>query len=217
MIDEVRIRLGSRDDLTDAWILARLNEAVTVLNREVDDATIQQASTTFDTIADQSEYSIDTYISTAFLFQYMMFFEDPNDASVVKQLGIISRKDMENLEISEDSIPEGYSGYPYYASFYGDTLKLKPTPDDAYTITVLYFKRVSDLELAVPYNDLTNNEYDVLMNGALWKSWLALQDKIMSEYCKEEFYEGLQSYRHAEISRRLKGMNFNIDYPEKTL
>jgi len=216
ILTELRKRLGSRDDLTDPWLLARVNEALNVLNREVEESTLQQASTTFNTVSDQSDYSIDTNIGDNFMFLYRMSYADPVTTGETKEIGILSRADLESLQLDSDKISEQYEGYPFYAAIWGDTLTLKPTPDSAITITVLYVKRIASLDTTTLSFDLTNYEYDILLCGALWRANEALQDKTLSEYYREEFFDGLESFRSSEISKSLKGLNINVDFPEKT-
>lgn len=79
-------------------------------------------------------------------------------------------------EILDRKYPKNYqTGQPMVYALLGDYLKLGPTPDAEYTVSIDYYARFSALS-STSTNWLMTNHPMVYLAGALCEGWLYLQD-----------------------------------------
>jgi hypothetical protein len=83
----------------------------------------------------------------------------------------ISTAEMEKLRVSSPT-----SGKPRYMTINADQIELYPTPDQAYSVTIVYYARIPALSDAEPDNWLLLDAPDALLYGALINSAPYLAD-----------------------------------------
>lgn len=93
---------------------------------------------------------------------------------------------------------QGATGTPTRFTMFGDTFRLWPSPDKAYTVRLTYAARETSLDTTTPTdtNAWTENAFDVLMNKALIILAGTLQNKSALEMASSDFssaYAGLQT------------------------
>ncbi len=85
---------------------------------------------------------------------------------------------------------ESLRAMPCYYVREGSCIKLFPTPDQVYTITLYYWMNLADLSDPVLAPIIPRSWHEVIGYGAIWRGWTDLNDWTRGQVIRE-FTEGL--------------------------
>jgi hypothetical protein len=128
---------------------------------------------TFATVAGTRDYNLATKILAA----------DTTVFDALKQVSILNPDSEQHVRLMEMSIGEYESQYsedtdtrdiPTHYVRYGGSIRLFPTPDDAYTLTVYYLKVLTDVASGGP--DVPQSWHEIVMYGAVWRGHHRFRD-----------------------------------------
>jgi hypothetical protein len=98
-------------------------------------------------------------------------------------------------------------GKPRAYSIIGDDIQLRPTPDSAYEIEILYFKHFAPLSDSAPTNEMLTNHPDAYLYGALVEAEPYLQnDKRLQTWsslydrAKQDIISSNERDRHSGVA-----------------
>lgn len=98
-------------------------------------------------------------------------------------------------------------GKPKAYSIIGDDIQLRPTPDSAYEIEILYFKHFSALSDSAPTNEMLTNHPDIYLYGSLVEAEPYLQnDKRIQTWAsfydraKKDIIDSNERDRHSGVA-----------------
>jgi len=175
-IDDLRSHLGlDEDDLPDEDALLLLNRSYWEL---LDKFPFREKEVT---AAFSTTQSINLYaVPSPFEALKSLSIENPNDNKLTP-LTRINQKEYDRKFVNntdDEDFPQ-----EYYRE--KNCIKLWPTPDDAYTITIRYWTVLDDLVGATNETaGLPQNWHEILFYGALWRGYLKIGDIVRSERIK---------------------------------
>lgn len=174
LISELRLHLGEDDiDLPD-------NDALLLLNRsywEIIDKfpfREKEVTATFSTVAAQRLYGVPTPFEA--LRQVSVLNPDTNDHEVLEVMSILDYENKYSEDTSEQAMPTGYVRE-------GCNIRLYPTPDTVYTLTLKYWSPLTDLSLTqAPTNPQVWHE--CILFGAVYRGFFRRSDYARGNQAK---------------------------------
>jgi hypothetical protein len=97
------------------------------------------------------------------------------------------------------------NGFPRAYTNLGLNVELYPTPDDAYTIGINYYRKVTPLSAAVSTNNILQKFPDLYLFGSCLEGAIFLNDTEQMQRFILIFGQTLESVREAEESARYGG------------
>ena len=175
LITEVRDHLGcDEDDLDDDAVELLLNRSYwAMLNKFPFRETEVTAS--FATVSGTNLYTV----PSPFEALRQLAIKDL-DSDAYKPLVRMTQKEYDSVFV--DNTDNYNKPEKYYRE--KNCIKLWPTPDDAYTITIRYFTPLADLEDPTDEPGVPNNWHEILMYGAIWRGFYRLGDVVRGERMK---------------------------------
>lgn len=133
----------------------------------------KESNTTFATVAGTRDYNLTSKISTAasVTFEALRSVFVKNDDSLEHERLIEESIAAYEEEYSEDIDARDY---PTHYVRDGGIIRLRPTPDDAYTLTVYFLKTLTDVASAGP--DVPQSWHEIVKDGAVWRGHKRFRD-----------------------------------------
>ena len=148
---------------------------------------------TADTIADTEYYTLpDNYVA----MRNIQLNTDPKTS-----LEYLTPEQMDRIYAGSNK------GKPKAYSIIGNDIQLRPTPDSAYEIEILYFKHFTALSDSAPTNDMLTNHPDIYLYGSLVEAEPYLQnDKRIQTWAsfydraKKDIIDSNERDRHSGVA-----------------
>ena len=148
---------------------------------------------TADTIADTEYYTLpDNYVA----MRNIQLNTDPKTS-----LEYLTPEQMDRIYAGSNK------GKPKAYSIIGNDIQLRPTPDSAYEIEILYFKHFAALSDSAPTNEMLTNHPDAYLYGALVEAEPYLQnDKRLQTWsslydrAKQDIISSNERDRHSGVA-----------------
>jgi hypothetical protein len=148
---------------------------------------------TADTIADTEYYTLpDNYVA----MRNIQLNNDPKTP-----LEYLTPEQMDRIYAGSNK------GKPKAYSIIGNDIQLRPTPDSAYEIEILYFKHFAALSDSAPTNEMLTNHPDAYLYGALVEAEPYLQnDKRLQTWsslydrAKQDIISSNERDRHSGVA-----------------
>ena len=102
------------------------------------------------------------------------------------------------------------TGRPTHYALTGGQLELFPTPDQAYTLSIVYFAKVPTLSVSVTTNWLLSAAPDVYLYGALTQSAPYLKDDARTEVWASLYMAAIGGLNEASERARYSGANLRL-------
>lgn len=176
LISELREHLGlDEDDLDDDAALLLLNRSYWSM---LDKFPFREKEVTasFATVDATNLYAVPTPFDA---LRSLAIKNDDSDAYI--PLKRMTQKEYDKIYVdntSEEGFPE-----KYYRE--KNCVKLWPTPDDAYTITIRYWTVLDDLDDPTGEPGVPQNWHEILLFGAIWRGYYRLGDVVRGERLKK--------------------------------
>jgi hypothetical protein len=148
---------------------------------------------TADTIADTEYYTLpDNYVA----MRNIQLNTDPKTS-----LEYLTPEQMDRIYAGSNK------GKPKAYSIIGNDIQLRPTPDSAYEIEILYFKHFAALSDSAPTNEMLTNHPDAYLYGALVEAEPYLQNdkriQVWSSFydrAKKDIIDSNERDRHSGVA-----------------
>lgn len=175
----------ARTDLTDQ-IAAAMKSAVRHY-RWAERFWFHEVVSTFTTTASQSEY---TDANTSYILLYAPGFDAVTVTDGTDVTPLIRKTHAEILDMDTDS---SYTGKPVYYDIYRDRLRLFPTPDDTYTISVHFKKNwISQGFRTFPYAGVPPTGIDDTSPDDLAEGfWTTEAEELIRSRAKVDLFENV--------------------------
>lgn len=202
LITDLREHIGiDSTDLPDA-------DALVLLNRswwEVCDKfkfREKETQTTLTTVASTRDVSVPTDCFATRIA--VVIGEDLSDI----QLEQIDEQTYEGLYNSD---PE-YEDIPTKYFRYGSVIRLYPTPDQAYSLVVYYWKTLTDLSVA---NDpsIPQSWHEIVLFGAIWRQFAKLSDFEKKVSFQADQQRLIESAVPVETTEKYDSNMFHAQFP----
>tara|TARA_R110000868_G_scaffold85131_1_gene239671 strand:- start:1604 stop:2209 length:606 start_codon:yes stop_codon:yes gene_type:complete len=132
----------------------------------------------------------------------------PNDWLEIKVISLTSGDMLETISASEMSERRGQSdiaGKPRYVRMTADQIELYPSPDSAYSISMLYNGRIPALSDAEPDNWLLRDAPDVMLYGSLIHSAPYLTDDTRTSIWASLYQSGIDALNLENMKGAITG------------
>jgi hypothetical protein len=115
-----------------------------------------------------------------------------------------------NIEALDVKYPVGsYSGTPVAYTLEGNSLLLGPTPDAAYSISMLYYARLAALSVT-PTNWLLTNHPNIYLFGALAEAGDYVRDLQMGTTWDAKYQQGIKHLQDADDRAMFSGSELRV-------
>lgn len=95
----------------------------------------------------------------------------------------IVKLDLVSQEIIDERQMSDYNAKPKYFAYEGSDIRLAPTPDSDYTLSILYYKSIDNLSNVNPTNSILIKYPDLYLYSSLFEFSVFLKDiKAAAEY-----------------------------------
>lgn len=149
----------------------------------------KEVSATFDTVDGTLLYSM----PSPFEALRQLSIENPDTYEHTYLRKWDEREYEENYNSDEDS-----RGYPTHYVREGCSVRLWPTPDDAYTITIKYLTVLEDLSDDNTDPGIPQTWHEVILFGALWRGYLRFGDHLRMRSTKDMWNQSLAGLKPTE-------------------
>lgn len=177
LVEELRSHLGlDSDELDDAAALFLLNRSYwEVLNRFP--LREKEKTATFQTVASTYSYELPAEFDALRLIS----IEDLNDQShtPLNRLTSFRYESLYQNATDAEAKPTDYLRE-------GTCIKLWPTPDDSYTITIKYWANLDDLSTGSTEPDVPREWHEVILYGAVHRGFIKLKDFAQANAIKAQ-------------------------------
>lgn len=170
IVDELRLATGEDEtELSDADALKYINRAYWgLLNRYPFKEA--EETVTFDVAASTALYELPTDFSAIRLIA----IENP-DTGKHTPLNRMTPYEYEKIFVNP-TITDGVEGFPTSYVREAACIRLYPTPDEAYTMTLKYWKDLSDLASLATAPNIPRTWHEILLTGAVYRRFMVLGD-----------------------------------------
>lgn len=201
-------------DLTGTWTIDKIDQ---LINRSYwairynNPFREKEASVTFPTQQGIANYQIPTPFEAIRLIS----IEDINDFSHIP----LVRETVFGYESAFVNDPTGnQEDKPVYYTREGAGIKLRPTPDQAYTVTVKYLMGLADLSTTNPVTPLPEVWHEIIVYGAVYRGYMRLGDFTRSQAMKANMIELLNQIQPTaakeETDTHFGGVDVAFDGPQ---
>ncbi len=97
------------------------------------------------------------------------------------------------------------NGKPMVYSILADEIQLGPTPDDVYTMEMLFYKKFDALSDAAPTNWMITNAPDVYLYGSLLEAEVFLVNDQRLQVWSSGYSRAIEAMSHADLRDRHSG------------
>lgn len=106
---------------------------------------------------------------------------------------------------SGDGLEYGQSGAPAYYAHNGDSMRLYPTPDSAYSYTLRYYKKLPALSSSQTTNWVLTNFPDAYLYGVQFEAFVYVRDTEGAMQIKPLFDMVVEEIKRHDRAGRFKG------------
>ena len=174
LIDELRLHLGEDEgDIPD-------NDALVLLNRsytEIQDKypfREKEVTATFPTVEAQRLYGVPAPFEA--LRQISILNPDTDIHEVLEKMSILDYENNYSEVSTDEAMPTGYVRE-------GCNIRLYPTPDDIYTLTLKYWSPLTDLSL-VQSPSVPAVWHEIILFGAVYRGFFRRSDYVRGNQAK---------------------------------